>query len=64
MIEGFSCDPTNTPIKQGVFQNIEQLITAIRTYIDVHNKKPRPFIWIARTLDILEKVTRAQDRTA
>jgi hypothetical protein len=30
------------------------------TYIDGHNKNPKPFIWTAKANDILEKVTRAQ----
>jgi len=60
MIERFFRDLTNNRIRRGVFQDLEQLITAIGNYIDVHNKNPKPFIWTAKANDILEKVTRAQ----
>jgi hypothetical protein len=33
---------------------------AIGEYIDGHNQNPKPFIWTAKTTDILEKVTRAR----
>jgi transposase len=60
MIERFFRDLTHNRIRRGVFQDLEQLITAIGDYIDDHNKNPKPFIWTAKANDILEKVTRAQ----
>ncbi len=60
MIERFFRDLTHNRIRRGVFQDLEQLITEIGSYIDVHNKNPKPFIWTAKASDILEKVTRAQ----
>jgi len=60
MIERFFRDLTTNQIRRGVFQDLEQLITAIGNYIDHHNKNPKPFIWTAKANDILEKVTRAQ----
>lgn len=60
MIERFFRDLTHNRIRRGVFQDLEQLITTIASYIDVHNKNPKPFIWTAKASDILEKVTRAQ----
>ena len=60
MIERFFRDLTENRIRRGVFQDIEQLITAIGDYIDRHNDNPKPFIWTAKATDILEKVTRAQ----
>jgi transposase len=60
MIERFFRDLTQNQLKRGVFQDLEQLITAIGTYIDAHNQNPKPFIWTAKASDILEKVTRAQ----
>src|SRR5450432_1353337 len=56
----FFPDLTENRIRRGVFQDLEQLITAIGDYIDDHNKNPKPFIWTAKANDILEKVTRAQ----
>jgi transposase len=60
MIERFFRDLTHNRIRRGVFQDLEQLITAIGDYIDVHNQNPKPFIWTAKANDILEKVARAQ----
>lgn len=59
MIERFFRDLTESRIRRGVFQNLEQLIMAIGDYIDSHNENPKPFIWTATASDILEKVTRA-----
>ncbi len=60
MIERFFRDLTHNQIRRGVFQDLEQLITAIGDYINHHNKNPKPFIWTAKASDILEKVTRAR----
>jgi transposase len=60
MIERFFRDLTTNQIRRGVFQDLEQLITAIGNYIDHHNENPKPFIWTTKANDILEKVTRAQ----
>jgi transposase len=60
MIERFFRDLTANQIRRGVFQDLEQLITAIGDYIDHHNKNPKPFIWTAKASDIFEKVTRAR----
>ena len=60
MIERFFRDLTQNRLRRRVFQDLEQLITAIGDYIDGHNENPKPFIWTAKASDILEKVTRAQ----
>ena len=60
MIERFFRDLTQNQLKRGVFQDLEQLITAIGNYIDGHNLNPKPFIWTPKASEILEKVTRAQ----
>ena len=60
MIERFFRDLTQNQLKRGVFQDLEQLITAIGNYIDAHNQNPKPFIWTAKASDILEKVKRGR----
>lgn len=60
MIERFFRDLTANRIRRGVFQDLEQFITAIGNYIDHHNSNPKPFIWTAKASDILQKVTRAR----
>ncbi len=67
--EQFVAEPTSraagsatSPISEsaGVFKSVEQLIAAIQAYIDNHNSDPKPFVWIAKAEDILEKVGRAR----
>jgi hypothetical protein len=60
MIERFFRDIPHNRIRRGVFQDLEQSITAIADCIDGHNQNPKPFIWTAKATDILEKVTRAK----
>jgi transposase len=60
MVERFFRDLTQNRLRRGVFQNVEELITAIGEYIDKHNQRPKPFIWTAKACDILEKVKRAR----
>jgi hypothetical protein len=60
MVERLFRDLTQNRLRRGVFRDVEDLITAIDDYVDKHNDKPKPFIWIAKASDILEKVTRAR----
>ncbi len=60
MVERFFRDLTQNQLKRGVFRDLEELITAVESYIDRHNQNPKPFIWTASARDILEKVTRAR----
>jgi len=60
MVERFFRDLSQNRLRRGVSRDVEELITAIETYIDHHNDNPKPFIWTARAADILEKVKRAR----
>jgi transposase len=60
MVERFFRDLTEQRLRRGVFRDVEELIMAIGDYIDKHNDKPKPFIWTAKAVDILEKVKRAR----
>ena len=60
MIERFFRDLSQNRLKRGVFRDIEELVVAVETYIERHNRKPKPFIWTASANDILQKVTRAR----
>lgn len=51
---------TDKRIRRGVFRSVEQLIEAICAYINEHNDDPKPFVWMAKAQDILEKVRRAR----
>lgn len=60
MVERFFRDLTSRRLRRGIFRDVEELIMAIGDYIDHHNRKPKPFIWTAKAVDILEKVKRAR----
>ncbi len=60
MVERFFRDLTQNRLRRGIFRDLEDLFHAVETYIDRHNKNPKPFIWTATAKDILEKVKRAQ----
>jgi transposase len=60
MVERFFRDLTQNQLRRGIFRDVEELIIAIREYIDKHNDNPKPFVWTAKATDILEKVKRAR----
>ena len=47
----------NSGSVRGVFQSVDQLISAIDAYIAAHNQNPKPFVWTATAELILDKVT-------
>src|SRR5665213_2102649 len=59
MVEQFFRDITTQRLRNGVFRSVPELTTAIKEYIGVHNKNPKPFVWTAKAHDILAKVMRA-----
>ena len=59
MVERFFRDITVNRLRNGVFRSVPELIAAIKGYITVHNKNPKPFVWTAKANDILAKVIRA-----
>lgn len=62
MVERFFRDITTRRLRRGVFRSVPELVTAIKQYIAIHNRNPKPFIWTAKAHDILEKVIRANRR--
>jgi hypothetical protein len=62
MVERFFRDITTERLRRGVFRNVPGLVAAIKEYIAVHNKDPKPFVWTAKANDILQKVIRANHR--
>ena len=45
--------------RHGVFRSFPELTKAIKQYIAVRNKNPKPFVWTAKANDILGNVFRA-----
>ena len=59
MVERFFRDITTQRLRNGVFRSVPELTAAIKDYIAVHNRNPKPFVWTAKANDILAKVIRA-----
>ena len=59
MVERFFRDITTQRLRNGVFRSVPELTAAIKEYIALHNKNPKPFVWTAKANDILAKVIRA-----
>lgn len=59
MVERFFRDITTETLRRDVFRNVPELIAAIEKCIAVHNQNPEPFVWTAKTNDILQKIIRA-----
>jgi len=62
MVERFFRDLSTQRLERGVFRSVPELTHAIKEYVAVHNKDPKPFIWTAKAADILQKVIRANRR--
>ena len=50
-------------IKRGAHRSVPQLEKDIRSYIDVTNRDPRPFVWIKSADEILQSIQRFCERT-
>jgi transposase len=56
MVERFFRDITTQRLRNGVFRSVPELTAAIKEYIAVHNRNPKPCVWTAKAHDILAKV--------
>ena len=54
---------TEKQLRRGVHRSTKELETAIRTFIQLHNKDPKPFIWHKTADQILDSVARFCTRT-
>lgn len=60
MVERLFRDLTTKRLRRGVFTSVAKLIAAIQAYIAESNKDPKPFVWTAKAVDILETVKLAR----
>ena len=60
LVERFFGLITVDAIRRGVFKSVADLEVAINHYLEHHNADPKPFVWTATALDILEKVARGR----
>lgn len=59
-VERFFGRITAERIRRGVFKSVAELETAIQQYLHHHNADPKPFVWTASAVAILEKVARGR----
>ena len=60
LVERWFREITDKAIRRGVFHSVPDLITAIETYLKIHNDSPNPFVWTATADAILDKVRRGR----
>jgi len=58
LVEVFFGIITRQAIRRGSFENVKELVTAIRAFIDGYNERCRPFIWTKTAEQILPRATR------
>lgn len=56
LVERFFGKITQDRIRRGVFKSVLQLIDAVHSYIDLHNRNPKPFKWTKPAEQILTKL--------
>jgi transposase len=60
-IERWFAEITRKRIRRGTFRSVRDLITAIRDYIRLYNRNPRPFQWVASASKIIRKITKYKE---
>lgn len=61
LIERWFRDLTDKAIRRGIFSSVASLIAAIRTYLEIHNRNPKIFVWTKDAETILAKVTKCKE---
>jgi hypothetical protein len=60
MVERFFRDLSEKRLRRGVFHSVPELVAALEEFLAHHNENPTPFVWTAKSSDILKKVARAR----
>jgi transposase len=63
-VERFFADLTNRQLRRGAHRSTLELERAIREYIDIRNRHPKPFIWTKTADEILASIERFCKRTS
>jgi transposase len=63
-VERFFADLTNQQLRRGAHRSTFELEAAIREYIDIRNRHPKPFIWTKTADEILASIARFCKRTS
>ena len=60
LVERWFGELTRKQIRRGAFKSVDQLKTAIQSFVDQHNENPKGFRWTKTAQQILTKVDRAR----
>jgi transposase len=63
LVERWFAQLTDKQLRRGVHRSTKELENAIRSYIQHHNKNPKPFVWHKTADQILDSVARFCTRT-
>lgn len=58
LVERWFAALTEKQIRRGSFRSTRELEAAIRSFLDQHNAKPKPFLWTKSADDILDSIAR------
>jgi transposase len=61
LIERWFRELTTKRLRRGSFDSVEELIAAIRAYLDTHNQHPQIFVWSAPVEQILTKIAKCKE---
>jgi transposase len=64
LVERWFADLTNKQIRRGVHRSTRDLEDAIKTYLELNNKNPKPFVWTKPADEILASIARFCERTS
>jgi hypothetical protein len=60
-VERWFAEITRKRIRRGTFTSVPALITAIREYMKIYNRDPKPFVWTAKASTIMRKVQHCKE---
>lgn len=60
LVERFFADLTADVVREGSFESVPALVSAMETYLAERNLAPKPYRWQAKGADILAKLQRAR----
>jgi len=63
LVERWFATLTERQLRRGVHRSTRELETALKRYLAVHNKEPKPFVWTKTADEILAQVARFCQRT-
>jgi transposase len=63
LVERWFAALTDKQIRRGSFRSTLELEQAIRTFLNLHNAQPKPFVWTKSADDILNSIARLCRRT-